>query len=100
MSVPQIVAVGTEASNLARRIQHTLISNVLTEALWQRHIDECVKYHFHAAMLPPAWVKKTRRALEGTGVRVASFIDFAYGTMTSAGKAGEARNLVGRSGRN
>ena len=94
MSVPQIVAVGTEPSNLARHIQHTLISNVLTETLWKQHIDECVSYRFHAAMIPPAWVKKTRQALEGTGVRVASFIDFAYGTMTSAGKACEARNLV------
>lgn len=84
----------TEASNLAQHIQHTLISNVLTETLWKRHIDECVKYQFHAAMLPGAWVKKTKRALEGTGVRVASFIDFACGTMTSAGKADEARNLV------
>lgn len=84
----------TEASNLARRIQHTLISNVLTETLWQHHIDECVKYQFHAAMLPGAWVKRTRQALHGTGIRVASFIDFAYGTMTSSGKACEARNLV------
>ena len=84
----------TEASNLARHIQHTLISNVLTETLWKRHIDECVKYRFHAAMLPGAWVRKTRQALNGTGIRVASFIDFAYGTMTSAGKACEARNLV------
>lgn len=94
MSVPQIVVVGTEASNFARRIQHTLISNVLTETLWKRHVEECVKYQFHAAMIPAAWVKKTRQALEGTGIRVASFIDFAYGTMTSAGKACETRNLV------
>jgi|SRR5579862_433320 len=94
MSVAQIVVVGTEASNLARRIQHTLISNVLTETSWKRHVEECVKYQFHAAMIPAAWVKKTRQALKGTGVRVASFIDFAYGTMTSAGKACEARNLV------
>jgi deoxyribose-phosphate aldolase len=84
----------TEASNLARHIEHTLISNVLTEMLWKRHIDECLKYRFHAAMLPGAWVKRTRQALQGTGIRVASFIDFAYGTMTSAGKACEARNLV------
>lgn len=94
MSVPQIVAVGNEPSKLARHIQHTLISNVLTETLWKRHIDECVKYRFHAAMIPAAWVKKTRQALEGTGIRVASFIDFAYGTMSSTGKACEARNLV------
>jgi deoxyribose-phosphate aldolase len=84
----------SEASHLARHIQHTLISNVLSETLWKRHVDECVQYRFHAAMIPGAWVKKTREALKGTGIRVASFIDFAYGTMTSAGKAGEARNLV------
>ncbi len=45
-------------------------------------------------MIPGAWVKKTKQALNGTGVRVASFIDFPYGTMTSAGKACEARHLV------
>jgi deoxyribose-phosphate aldolase len=84
----------TEASSLARHIQHTLISNVLKDTLWRRHIDECAQYRFHAAMLPGAWVKKTKQALDGTGVRVASFIDFPYGTMTSAGKACEARHLV------
>ena len=84
----------TEASNLARHIEHTLISNVLTETLWRRHIDQCLQYRFHAAMLPGAWAKRTKDALAGTGVRVASFIDFAYGTMTSAGKACEARHLV------
>lgn len=84
----------TDAGSLARHIQHTLISNVLTETLWRRHIDECLIYRFHAAMLPGAWVKKTRQALEGTGIRTASFIDFPYGTMTSAGKADEATHLV------
>ena len=84
----------SDASRLARHIQHTLISNVLTETLWRRYIDECLRYRFHAAMLPGAWVKKTRQALEGKGIRTASFIDFPYGTMTSAGKASEARHLV------
>ncbi len=79
---------------LASRIQHTLISNVFTEALWDSHIAECLKYKFHAAMLPAAWVKKTAERLRGTGIRTASFIDFPYGTMTSAGKADEARHLV------
>jgi deoxyribose-phosphate aldolase len=82
------------AALLASRIQHTLISNVLTESLWERHIAECVKYRFNAAMIPPAWVRRTSRRLQGTGIRVASFIDFPYGTMTSAGKAAEAQNLI------
>jgi deoxyribose-phosphate aldolase len=84
-----------DASRIAPRIQHTLISNVLTEALWEAHIAECLKYKFHAAMIPPAWVKRTALRLRDTGIRVASFVDFPYGTMTSHGKAYEARQLVG-----
>jgi deoxyribose-phosphate aldolase len=83
-----------DPSAIAARIQHTLISNVATEARWQAHIDECRKYGFHAAMVPPVWVKRTTAALRNTKIRVASFVDFPYGTMTSAGKAFEARQLV------
>ena len=83
-----------EVSNLAGHIQHTLISNVLTESLWESHIADCLKYKFHAAMIPPAWVKRTAERLRGTGIRTASFIDFPYGTMTSAGKSDETKHLV------
>jgi deoxyribose-phosphate aldolase len=81
-------------TSVAGRIQSTLISNRLTDAQWQQHIAECVKYRFHAAMIPPAWINKTATALQGTGIRVASFIDLPYGAMTSAGKAYEAGRLV------
>jgi deoxyribose-phosphate aldolase len=84
----------TEASQLASRIQSTIISNTLTRARWEQHIAESLKYHFQAAMIPPAWVKRTADALHGTGIRVASFVDFPYGTMTSAGKAYETGQLV------
>ncbi len=84
----------SDAAHLASRIQHTLISNVLTESLWERHIGECLQYRFNAAMIPPAWVRKTAERLKGTGIRVASFIDFPYGTMTSSGKSWEVGNLV------
>lgn len=79
---------------LAARIQSTIISNTLTRARWEQHINECLKYHFQAAMIPPAWVKRTAEALRGTGIHVASFVDFPYGTMTSAGKAYETARLV------
>jgi deoxyribose-phosphate aldolase len=82
------------AVRIAGRIQHTLISNCLTETRWAEHIAECRKYRFHAAMIPPAWVRKTAASLRGTGIRVASFIDFPYGTMTGAGKAFESEKLV------
>lgn len=81
-------------ATLAAKIQHTLISNVLTQSLWEAHLADCVKYRFHAAMIPPAWVRRTADALRGTGIRTASFIDFPYGTMTSMGKAREAAELL------
>jgi len=84
----------SEAMRLASRIQSTIISNVLTYARWEEHIAECLKYHFQAAMIPPAWVKGTAEALRGTGIRVASFVDFPCGTMTGAGKAYETAQLV------
>jgi deoxyribose-phosphate aldolase len=83
-----------EAVRLASRIQSTIISNTLTRARWEEHVAECLKYHFQAAMIPPAWVKMTAEVLHGTGIRVASFVDFPYGTMTSAGKAYETGQLV------
>ncbi len=90
----QVRSTEGSAAFLASKIQHTLITNALTEALWEKHIEECLKYHFNAAMIPGAWVQRTYQRLQGTGIRVASFIDFPNGTMTSKGKADEARNLV------
>lgn len=86
--------VETEARQLASRIQSTIISNTLTCVRWEQHVAECLKYHFQAAMVPPAWVKRTSDALRGSGTKVASFVDFPYGTMTSAGKAYETAQLV------
>ncbi len=83
-----------DASQLAARLQSTLISNCLTDALWEEHIRHCLEYRFHAAMIPACWVRKTAEALRGTGIRVASFVDLPYGTMTSAGKAYEAGRIV------
>jgi deoxyribose-phosphate aldolase len=81
-------------SDIAKHIQSTLISNTVTAARLDAHITECLNYGFHAAMIPPAWAEKTATALHGTGVRVASFIDLPYGTMTSTGKAYESSQLV------
>lgn len=84
----------TDAAQFASRIQSTIISNVLTRTRWEQHIAECLKYHFQAAMIPPAWVRRTADALQGSGIKVASFVDFPYGTMTAAGKAYETAQLI------
>jgi deoxyribose-phosphate aldolase len=84
----------SEALELANRIQYTIISNTLTHARWEQHIAECLRHHFQAAMIPPAWVRRTADALLGSGIKTASFIDFPYGTMTSRGKAYETAQLI------
>jgi len=96
MNVPTTISQSahTEALSLASRIQSTIISNTLTRERWERHIAECLKYRFQAAMIPPAWVRATAGALRGAGIKTASFVDFPYGTMTSAGKAYETARLV------
>src|SRR5581483_1232341 len=82
------------SDDLASKIQSTLISNTLTRSQWEQHITDCLDYRFNAAMIPGAWVRATAGRLRGSQVKVASFIDLAFGTMTSAGKAYEAASLV------
>lgn len=82
---------------LARHIQHTRISADTTQREILDHCAQCVEYGFDAAMVPGSWVETAAWELAGTGVVVASALDFpTVGVMTSAGKAAEAAELVRR----
>jgi deoxyribose-phosphate aldolase len=81
--------------SVAQFIQHTLIEADSTRERMVRHAAECVTYGFNAAMVPGSWVPLVASELAGTGILVASALDFpVVGTMTSAGKAFEAAELV------
>ncbi len=83
------------ARQLAPYIQHTLIAVGTTRDQAIAHAKEAVEYGFDAAMVAGSWVGLTAQVLEGTGVTVASALDFpTVGVMTSAGKAAEAAELV------
>lgn len=85
----------TDPRDLARFIQHTLIEADSTRERMVRHAHESVEWGFNAAMVPGSWVAVVASELAGTGVVVASALDFpTVGTMTSAGKAAEAAELV------
>ena len=59
------------------------------------HAQQCVEHGFDAAMVAGSWVNLTTEVLAGTGVTVASALDFpTVGVMTSTGKAAEAAELV------
>ena len=76
-------------------IQHTLIGASVTRDQVLAHAQECVAHGFGAAMVQGSWVDIVSEALAGTGIPVASALDFPeVGLMTSAGKAAEAAELV------
>lgn len=76
-------------------IQHTLIGASVTKDQVLSHAQECVTHGFGAAMVQGSWVDVVSEALAGTGIPVASALDFPeVGLMTSAGKAAEAAELV------
>lgn len=80
---------------LAPYIQHTLIRVGTTREQAVAHAQEAIDYGFDAAMVAGSWVAVTAGVLRGTGVKVASALDFpTVGVMTSAGKASEAAELV------
>lgn len=80
---------------LAPYIQHTLIAVGTTRDQAEEHARQAIEYSFDAAMVAGSWVELTARILEGTGIKVASALDFpTVGVMTSAGKAAEAAELV------
>ncbi len=82
-------------AQLAGYIQHTKIGVGITREEIVAHAQEAVHYGFSAAMVPGSWVRTVAEVLAGTGVPVASALDFpTVGVMTSAGKAAEAAELV------
>ena len=82
-------------AQLAPYIQHTKIEVGSTRQEMIAHVEDAIKYGFSAAMVPGSWVALTASILKGTGIEVASALDFpTVGVMTSAGKAAEAAELV------
>ena len=85
----------SDTTTVARHIQHTLIEADSTRDRMVDHARECIEWGFNAAMVPGSWVPVVAAELAGTGVLTASALDFPIvGTMTSAGKAAEAAELV------
>jgi deoxyribose-phosphate aldolase len=93
--VTSLSAANLQPSELAPYIQHTLIEVGITRDRMVAHVEEAVAFSFNAAMVPGSWVPLVAEMLAGTGIEVASALDFpTVGVMTSAGKAAEAAELV------
>jgi len=84
-----------EPSQIAQYVQHTKIASDTTYDEIIAHAEEAAKHSFNAAMVPATWVAEVAKVLSGTGVKVASALDFpTVGVTSSAGKAAEAESLA------
>lgn len=82
-------------AEMAPYIQHTKIEVGSTRTEMEAHAAEAAEHGFNAAMVPASWVPLTAGVLAGTGLGVATALDFpTVGVMTSAGKAAEAAEIA------
>ncbi|WP_228447489.1 deoxyribose-phosphate aldolase [Streptomyces paludis] len=82
-------------AELAPYIQHTRIEPNASRDDMVAHAQETITHGFNAAMVPASWVPLVAAELRGTGIGVASALDFpTVGVMTSAGKAAEAAEIA------
>ncbi|KQO10324.1 2-deoxyribose-5-phosphate aldolase [Agreia sp. Leaf244] len=82
-------------AQLAPFIQHTKIELGSTRDEMIAHARETAEHGFNAAMVPASWVPLVAAELKGTGIEIASALDFpTVGVMTSAGKAAEAAEIA------
>lgn len=76
--------------DLAARIQHTLYDLGATKADLAAHCRACVEFGFAAAMVPARYVADAVDQLAGSGIVVATAVDFPIGLMTDTGRVAEA----------
>ncbi|MBK1664310.1 deoxyribose-phosphate aldolase [Rhodospirillum rubrum] len=79
---------------VALAIQYTNVNPDLTREGLLAHVRTCADYGFHAAMIGPCWVALAKEALKGTGVRVASTVNFPMANDTLAMKLAVVRLLA------
>lgn len=79
---------------LAARIQHTLYDLGTSRADVERHCNECIEFGFAAAMVPARFVGSAVQVLTGSGIPVATAVDFPVGMMTVSGRIAESISVV------
>jgi deoxyribose-phosphate aldolase len=84
----------TDRTQVAKAIQFTNVSPDLTREQVVRHLETCAEYGFHAAMIAPVWCALGAEVLAGTGVRVASTLNFPQANDTLPMKLAALRELA------
>lgn len=83
-----------EKENLAKMIDHTLLSPTATQIQIERLCDEAVQNGFASVCVNPIWVEFCAEKLRGTGVAICTVIGFPLGAEKTEVKAFSASSAV------
>jgi deoxyribose-phosphate aldolase len=79
---------------IARHIQFTNVNPELDLEGIKGHLRICLDYGFQAAMISPCWVSLAKKSLAGSGVRIATTVNFPQATDTTEMKVAVIRILA------
>jgi deoxyribose-phosphate aldolase len=81
-------------SKLAGMIDHTLLKADATAAQIDQLCREAIAYGFGAVCVNSYWVKRCKKALLGSDVKVASVVGFPLGAMSTKAKKEETKRAI------
>jgi deoxyribose-phosphate aldolase len=84
----------SDTAQVAKAIQYTNVNPDLTRDGVIAHLETCAEYRFDAAMIGPVWASLAKEILSGTGVRVATTLNFPMANDTLAMKLAALRALA------
>ncbi len=84
----------TDKKQIAKAIQFTNVNPDLTRDGAIQHIEKCAKYDFQAVMISPCFVSLAKDILKGTGIEVATTLNFPMANDTLEMKLAALRELA------
>lgn len=79
---------------IAKAIQFTNVNPNLTKEGLLKHLDICMQYNFQAAMIAPCYIKLAKEVLKGTGIEVASTLNFPQANDTLSMKLAALKEMI------
>ncbi len=79
---------------LARRLDHTLLSPVATTKEVESFLEEAARYRVRAVCVAPTFVPLAREKLKGSATKVCTVVGFPLGFQLTSVKAREAAEVV------
>lgn len=83
-----------DKKQVAKAIQYTNVNPNLTRDGLLKHLEVCQKYDFQAAMIAPCYISLAKDVLKGTGIEVASTLNFPQANDTLGMKLAALREMI------